>query len=168
MNITKRKEENKIHLFAYHGWGLCGTRTHRIANHFSEVTCEKCMRTEEYGKYLEGKFREKPPTFEEDCASGYYQTGRRMPWLQEIVDAFDPIKAKELADIWNRRLSEVWDGEVEIKGEELLEFVKNIWALLAINKETVEVLRWLETAMDKNSSIWAATQQTKEDKGEQK
>lgn len=82
----------------------------------------------------------------EEVRDGYYKTGERMPWLQTIVDEFDPTTAKRLADYWNLHLSGVTDN-IEIECETLLAFVTNTLALLAINKNQLAACNeWVECA----------------------
>lgn len=60
---------DKIHLNSFFGATLCGMKYRNpnrfsifpfLAKKYSEVTCKRCMKTENYKKYLAGKFREKP------------------------------------------------------------------------------------------------------------
>jgi hypothetical protein len=57
-------KEGKIHLRGF-GYTLCGKRTSflggpKVIGIFKFVTCKNCMKTEEYKKYLNGKYSEKP------------------------------------------------------------------------------------------------------------
>lgn len=133
-------KESKIHL---HESGINGSQcglssrfgNYQFAKKYAEVDCKKCMKTWTYKAYLEGKFKEKPETFEQDCISGYYQTGKMVPWLQKLVDEFNFEDAKALANGWNRKLSGVFDNPAGITGIGLLKFIETIWTLFAINKE---------------------------------
>lgn len=131
--------ERKKHL-RYYGLSrpMCKQHLHgtypRYAKTYAEVSCRRCIQTETYTRYLEGLYKEKPESYEQDCASGYFRTGKRVEWLQRIVDEFNPEEALKLANDWNQELKGLPD-KVQLDVDTLLKFISNTWALLAINKE---------------------------------
>lgn len=132
--------EKKIHLNGCVGATLCGKNTATfsdivLAQRYSEVTCKICMKTKIYIMYLEGRYEEKPETFEQDCASGYYKTGKIVPWLQKLVDEFSPAEALEIVENFNRGFPLVEDNCVTISETNLLKMITNTFALFAINKK---------------------------------
>lgn len=133
--------EKKIHLRGL-SKSLCGRGgTDRIfssptfAGKYSEVSCRQCMNTENYTRYLEGRYKEKPETYEQDIASGYYQTGKLVAWLQKLVNEFNPQEALELVNQYNGSLRGNMEEVIEIPETDLLKMMSNTWALLAINKK---------------------------------